>query len=146
MPKLLGIDPGQRWVGLATSDDLQSIATPYKTLDRDNQAVSKVLLEILETESIERIVVGYPDPLKVETNERTRQVDEFIEDSVEPLPVPYETISERYSTKEAKRRRRERSEGGEPDDAEAAAVILQTYIDRGSNSSQGRDHPSADRE
>lgn len=135
MPKLLGIDPGQRWVGLATSDESESIATPLRVIDRNESDLSETLRTLVHEESIDRVIVGYPDPLKVDENERTRQVDDFIKSSVEPLPVPHETISERYSTKQARRKREEREKGGEPGDDEAAAVILQAYLERQSESS-----------
>lgn len=135
MPKLLGIDPGQRWVGLATSDESESIATPLTVIDRREEDLTESLQSIIHEESIDRVIVGYPDPLKVNENERTRQVDELIEESVDPLPVPHETISERYSTKQARRKRKAREKGGEPGDDEAAAIILQTYLERKSGSS-----------
>lgn len=140
MPKLLGIDPGQRRVGLATSDASQSIATPLDVIDRETAELGEALKEVVQREGIDRVIVGYPEPLKVEENERTRQVDAFIESFVVPLPVPFETFSERYSTKEARRKREQREKGGTPGDDEAAAVILQTYLDRlkdGTSSSPG---------
>lgn len=132
MPKLLGIDPGQRRVGLATSDESGSIANPYRIVDRKEEDLPDALREAVRSEEITRIIVGYPDPLKVDENERTRQVDEFIRTMIKPLSVPHETISERYSTKEARRRRQQRDDDGPPGDDEAAAVILQTYLDRSS--------------
>lgn len=129
LPKLLGIDPGQRWVGLATTDETATITIPLETVDRREENLSGRLNDILEDHEVDRIVVGYPDPLKVDENERTRQVDNFIAEFVEPLPVPYESVSERYTTKRAGELREERGTTSEDQpDAEAAALILDQYL------------------
>jgi len=139
--KLLGIDPGKRWVGLASSDDTGTIATPLETIDRETVELSETLKSILNDEAINRIVVGYPEPLQAESNERTRQVDQFINEFVKPLDVPFNTVSERYTTKEARRLRSKRGQSpSEAADAEAAAVILQYFLDC-SNKQEG---PSQD--
>jgi putative Holliday junction resolvase len=130
--KLLGIDPGERWVGLALSDETGTLASPYGTIDRNEQDVNKQLAELIRQKSIDRIIVGFPRPLKTDTNERTRKVDEFIETIIQPLSVPHETVSERYTTKEARRLREQRDDNpSSASDAEAAALILQHYIDSG---------------
>jgi putative Holliday junction resolvase len=129
LPKLLGIDPGQRWVGLATTDETATITTPLETVDCRATNLSEHLKTVVRDHEVDRIIVGYPDPLKVDENERTRQVDDFIDEFVDPLPVPYETVSERYTTKRADELRKERDTPSEDQpDAEAAALILDQYL------------------
>lgn len=128
--KLLGIDPGDRWVGVALSDETGTLASPYTTIDTDQQDVGKRLKELVRQESVDRIIIGFPEPLKTDSNERTRKVDAFIDSVIQPLSVSYETVSERYTSKEARRLREVRDDDPtSASDAEAAALILQHYID-----------------
>jgi len=128
MPRYLGIDPGERRVGLALSDGTGALAFPLEIVDRKRQNLAARLRALLDTYDVETIVVGYPVPLRVSENERTRQVDRFIERFVEPLDVPHVTVSERYSSREADRLRRRREAGGEAGDDEAAALILERFL------------------
>lgn len=130
MPRYLGIDPGGRRVGLALSDDTGTLASPLEVVDREGQDLSERLRAVLEEHDVGRVVVGYPVPLRTDENERTRQVDRFIERFVEPLPVEHTVVSERYSTAEADELRRQRGAGGEAGDDEAAALILRRYLER----------------
>ncbi len=131
MGKLLGIDPGGRRVGIALSDGTGTLASPCRNVDRQTEDLLKVLRKLVQNEGVDRIIVGFPEPLQVDSNERTREVETFIDQFIEPLSVPYETVSERYTTKEARRLREVRN--GAPSqtpDEEAAALILQHYLDR----------------
>lgn len=130
MPRYLGVDPGGRRVGLALSDETGTLASPLEVVDRENQDLDDRLRTVLEEFGVERVVVGYPVPLRTDENERTRQVDRFIERYVEPLPVPYTAVSERYSTAEADELRRRRDAGGTAGDDEAAALILDRFLER----------------
>lgn len=140
MKRYLAIDPGQRWVGLAHSDPAGTIATPHAVVDRENESLSEVLESLIDAKNVDEIIVGYPTPLKTDENERTRQVDEFIDRFVSPLPIPHQTISERYSTKDAERLREDRGDHGGPDDDEAAAMILEYYLERQSGPAPSEDH------
>lgn len=140
MKRYLAIDPGQRWVGLAHSDPAGTIATPHDVVDRKNESLSGILESLIDEKNIDEVIVGYPTPLKTDENERTRQVDQFIEQFVSPLPVPHQTISERYSTKDAERLRDKRGDVGGPDDDEAAAMILEYYLERQSGPAPSREH------
>ncbi len=59
--RLMGIDPGKKRVGIAISDENKIVATPYKTLIRNNYAellsgIKKIIVE----NQIDGIVVGNP--------------------------------------------------------------------------------------
>lgn len=140
MPKLLGVDPGNRWVGLATTDRTRTVATPLVTLDRSESDVGDRLKEIVDRHNIERIIIGFPDPLRTNQNERTREVEQFIETYIKPLMIPYETVSERYTTKRARRFRIHRGDdASRVPDSEAAALILQNYLDLNHENEASRD-------
>lgn len=139
MNRLLGVDPGKRWVGLALTDSARTISRPLRVVDRQRESLGNHLRNIIESHDVGKIIVGYPTPLKIDQNERTRQVDEFIEHFIESLSIPHETISERYSTREASRLRRKKGQSGEGTDAEAAAMILQYYLESRQDSSEKMD-------
>ena len=129
MARLLGIDPGLRRVGLAISDPVGIIATPVQIIDRKENSPREIIEELLKEREIEKIVVGYPVPLKTKANQRTRQVDQFIEEHLVGLGLPVVKFNERYSSREAERLKRLRG-GSKAGDDEAAALILQHYLDK----------------
>lgn len=137
MPRLLGIDPGQRRTGIALSDPSGALARPLTVLEERGEELTDRIRGLVREYGVDRVVVGYPKPLRVEENERTRQVDAFLRDVLEPLDVPVVTVSERYTTRQAERLRRERGQPDEASDAEAAALILQRYLDEEASSSPG---------
>lgn len=128
--KLLGIDYGTKRIGLAVGDTDSKIASPIKTLSFDESFWSN-LKSIVREERIEKIIVGMPKSLGVKRNEETKMesekgVERFIE-KLKNLKISIETEDERFSTHLANRLlgniKKDR-------DAVAAAVILQSYLDR----------------
>lgn len=133
--RTIGLDVGERRVGIAICDTAGILATPYsaierKRLDQDISAIN----EIATKEEVSRIVVGMP--LSLDGSEgyqakKTLIFYEAIKKAVDPIPV--ELWDERFSTDEAARRLTEA--GVTPSrnkarlDASAAAVILQSYLD-----------------
>ena len=57
--KILAIDYGKKWIGLAVSDDERKLAFPYKTLE-NNSKLFPALNEIIKKEDIYKIVIGLP--------------------------------------------------------------------------------------
>jgi putative transcription antitermination factor YqgF len=116
---------------VALSDESSSLARPLTVLDQTGKELREGIRNIAKAHDVETIVVGFPDPLRTDENERTRPVERFIRTILEPLDRPLVRVSERYTTKQATRLRRERGQSGEASDAEAAALILQRYLDEG---------------
>ncbi|MFP4686894.1 MAG: Holliday junction resolvase RuvX [bacterium] len=130
MSRLLGIDPGLRRIGLALSDEMGIIARPLKIIDRKVDNPLEIISNTVENWNVSAIVIGYPTPLKTKKNERTCQVDEFIKQYLRPLGIPVEKISERYTTRQAEQLARERGAKKAAGDDQAAALILQYYINQ----------------
>ncbi len=128
MARLLGVDPGLRYVGLAISDPGQVIARPLKVVDGEVEELSVELQQLLEEYEVELLLVGYPEPLGGGENERTRQVEDFIKEYLEPLAVPYRRVSERYTSKQAQRLAQSREASDQRRDADAAALIVNHFI------------------
>ncbi len=140
MMRVLGIDLGERRVGLAVSDRSRTLSRPLLTLtvNGSNDAVNRVVREIArlaaEEDGLEAIVVGKPTRLDGSPNAQTSRVASFVAalGVRTALPIAYE--DERLTSREAESRlavgerdwRRRKAEI----DAVAAAIILQEYLDR----------------
>ena len=76
MPKILGVDYGERRTGVAVGDDSQTIAFPRETLEcpRLEQAAAAVA-RLAEAEQAAEIVVGYPLNMNGSAGARTARTD-----------------------------------------------------------------------
>ena len=138
MPRYLGVDYGERRIGVALSDPSATIAQPLPTLPRrkgKRPPVAK-LIAIIAEHDVAGIVVGLPLSLDGEENEWTREVRAFGEKLGTRVDRPVAFIDERMTSVSAERAvrsiglpRRER-ERKERIDAAAAVLILQSYLDR----------------
>lgn len=70
--KLLALDIGDVWTGIAISDPLGMFARPFKTVSTEKIIPS--LHEIIEQEGIKRIVVGYPKTMRGTQSAQTQKV------------------------------------------------------------------------
>src|SRR5438128_269235 len=130
--RVLGIDVGERRVGLAVSDVTQTLARPLTTLSVKgmDDAVGRVLLEIghlaAEEDGLAAIVVGVPSRLDGTPSEQTPRVAAFVDALTARTRLPIVQMDERLTSREAEsrlavrerdwRRRKERL------DAAAAAI------------------------
>ena len=131
----LGIDFGERRIGLAKSDPSGLIASAHRTITYKvlNKAIDEIVEEA-EKLKVAGIVVGYPvAPDEGSGGERCRMVDGFIEKLKKKYDGPIYRMDERDSTEEAKEimHRYGKKTGKEREklDRLAAAVILQRYLD-----------------
>jgi putative Holliday junction resolvase len=132
----LGIDYGSERIGLALSDPLGIIATPYETLP-NTAAVLDQLKEIVTREIISTLVVGMPLNLKGEIGAKAKEVEVFVEQLASVQGVSIVLWDERYTTTMAKRsmidlgtKKKTRQQDRGRVDAMAAAILLQSYLDR----------------
>ena len=134
MSRVLGIDFGERRIGLALSDPMGIIAKPFKIIDR--KKIVDYVSEILNTSKENNaniIVVGLPLTLRGEESKQTQVVKKFIEELTQLGKIPVVPVDERYSSIAAKRSLQEQGvktghEKGRVDET-AAAIILQEYLD-----------------
>jgi putative Holliday junction resolvase len=134
---VLGIDAGERRVGVALSDESRLLATPLTVLDRAHglAPVLDALAKLSVREGVAEIVVGLPLNADGSAGRQARRAQDFARVASRVLGLPVEMWDERLSTHEAEeilraqgrnlRRVRQRGEI----DAVAAAVILQDYLD-----------------
>ena len=134
MGRLLAIEYGARRVGLALSDPLKMIASPYRTIINNNITI---LIEEIETiiaaEDVELTIIGLPLGMAGQKTEQTKKVEEFVDKLTDRgIIIKYE--DERWSSVAAKRSMKEQNikSGHNKDlvDQTAAAIFLQQYLDR----------------
>ncbi len=117
--KCLGIDVGQERVGVAVSDDGGSMAFPLTVIER--KECTEYLLALLAERNIETAVFGESVDLDGADNPIMKEVQKIAKALREQVKVVFEP--EQFSTQAAERL-------GKGTDAEAAAIILQSYLDR----------------
>lgn len=131
--RVLGLDVGDRRIGLALSDPLGILASGLGALERrDLERDIQAILALVEEKQVERIVVGLPKRLDGSLGEQARKVQELASSLSEVSPVPVEYWDERLSTVAAQELLRQagakKASRGRVD-AAAASVILQGYLD-----------------
>ena len=137
MARVLGIDFGEKRVGLALSDRLNLIASPYKTLQyiSENDLIKKIKKIVFEKE-IKVFVLGLPLNMKGEDSAQTKKVRMFKKNlSILNLPIVYQ--DERFSSIVAKNslvfQNVKTGHNKSEIDRTAAALILQQYLDKNSH-------------
>ena len=135
MPRILGVDYGQRRVGLAVSDPTGIIATPLSVVEvtSDGEAVRRVADTARAVEA-EKVVVGLPISLSGTEGPMAAKVRAFVAELAKRVAIPVETWDERLTTSLVERmlvdadvsRQRRR----QVRDKLAAQVLLQGYLDR----------------
>jgi len=123
--KYLGIDYGAKRVGVAVSDVGGSIAFPRATLPNDAKLLG-ALAQVIRDEKIERVIVGDTRSHGGGENPITQDAERFMDDVARETGVPVSRAFEVFSSIEASRFA---PKGKEHDDAAAAAVILQRFLD-----------------
>ncbi len=136
----MGIDHGERRIGVAISDESKTLARPLVVLGaRTSPPLTDQLVELIrrmmaEEGSLDLIVVGLPKRLDGTAHEGTRRVERFIRTLAARTPIRIVTEDERLSSREAESRlamfRKDWRQRKALLDAASAAVILQDYLDR----------------
>ena len=134
LSRVLGLDFGERRIGLALSDPLGIIAKPLTIIDRKKTAdyISRIS-EIISERKITSIVVGLPLTLKGGYSKQTEIVLAFIDQLKSDLQIPIMTVDERLSSVAAVKSLQAQAvktghNKGRVDET-AAAIFLQEYLD-----------------
>jgi putative pre-16S rRNA nuclease len=138
--RALGIDYGERRIGLALSDATGLLASPWKQMSNDGNlgaAAARIADEVralqAEDAGLDAIVVGLPRRLSGEPNEQTPRVQQLANLLGERTSVPIVLQDERLTSREADEllaaRERDWRRRKQHVDALAAALILQDYLD-----------------
>ncbi len=124
----LGIDWGEKKIGLAMADDETRLAFANQVVLNDKN-ISKNLAEIIDEYSIERVVIGLSTNDVQSDNEK--KIKSFANDLKSRFEVDVVFTEEMFSTREAQTnlKAQEVKKLNSKDDAEAARILLQSYLD-----------------
>lgn len=125
----LGLDIGEKRIGIARADSGVKLAYPYKTLSVDER-VGDEIRTIIDSESIDTLVVGYPRNQSGEPTAQSAFTTKFINDlSLKEVEVVYQ--DESVTSVLAEERlimQKQPYEKGDIDKM-AASIILQDYLE-----------------
>jgi putative Holliday junction resolvase len=135
MPRYLGIDYGEKRIGLALSDPTLTIAQTFKTIHYSSlKDLLRQISDLVEELEIDKIILGLPLTMKGSDSQKTTEVRTFGEKMDRRLDVPVIYVDERFTTIRAHQILNEM--GKQPSktrqkvDQLAAQQILQTYLDK----------------
>lgn len=147
MARVLGIDYGERRIGLALSDPTATIAQPLPTLQRraGKRPPVAAVVRLIEEHSAGEIVLGLPLTSAGDESNWTREVRAFGDSIGERTGLPIHYIDERMTSARAERvvrsigLKKSEREQKERVDAAAAVLILQAHLDRQARAAQRED-------
>jgi len=135
--RALGLDLGAKRIGVAISDDAERVATGLETITRARAGRSAdhgSIAQLVEEWGAQVVVVGLPLSLDGSEGPAARLVADEVAELRAVLPVPVETVDERFTTVTAGRQLQASGVRGKARtaviDRTAAAVLLQAWLDR----------------
>jgi putative Holliday junction resolvase len=125
---ILGLDWGQRKIGLAIAEPEIAIASAFDVIE-NNEHIFEELHKVIEQNNIDMIVIGKSAHLSQEDN--TKLIESFGNTCCEKLGLAVVFVPEMFSTREAHTNLKSAGKKNldDKDDAEAARIILQQYLD-----------------
>lgn len=135
MGRALGIDFGERRIGIALSDPEGRFAVPWGTIERqtDRRAAYRIA-DLAKSEAVEWVVIGEPLDLEGRAGESSERVRRFGARIERATRLPVQWIDEALTTVEASERLRradlDHRDHPERRDAVAAQILLQEALDR----------------
>ena len=121
--KILGVDYGLKWIGIAMSDDENKMAFPCETLENNFKLFGR-LNELIKKENIYKVIIGLPLNKNMKPTTQTTEVENWAEKLIKEVDLPIEFENEILTTKAADK------SGAKNIHSAAAAILLQSYLDR----------------
>lgn len=130
----LGVDPGEKRIGLAISDEGGNFARPLSVINRSSySAAAEHILQIVSQRGINLIIIGQSFDENGQPSYLGRQSARLAEAIREKTSIPIKFWDEAFSTADAIQARHEmgsrKNRSNKNLDASAAALMLQTYLD-----------------
>jgi len=127
LKRIVALDYGASWVGVAHTDPMQMFVQPYTTWK--NFEFFKQLDEYLKKFDVEIIIIGYPITMKGKESEQTK----IIIDIYEKIKNQYPTIKcilhdERLTSQHAQKIKKENNKSAHSEHSVAASILLQSYL------------------
>ncbi len=133
----MALDVGDSRIGVAMSDPTEMLATPLTIIRRTVESDDvKTIVKLLAERGVGKLLIGLPLTLSGEVGIQAQKVKAFTEVLSRSLEVPFEFVDERFSTVAAREYMHETGKKKDrfkkKDDAVAAAVVLQSYLEEAS--------------
>lgn len=126
----LSLDVGERRIGVAVGDDGVRIAVPFETIEVDGNEIKRIA-QLVITENIDVVVIGYPRNQSGEPTAQTAFVESFagqLADIAPEIVYQDESLTSVLAEQRLKSYGKPFSKGDI--DAQAAALILQDYLEQ----------------
>jgi putative Holliday junction resolvase len=130
--RILGIDLGEKRIGLAISDEGGKIACGFGVIDRKGDLMDR-LKEIVSSKDVKEIVIGLPRSMDGDIGKQGKRVSCFAKKVAQSLGVPIKLWDERLTTSSSERLLIQadlsRKKRRRVVDKLSATLILQNYLD-----------------
>jgi putative Holliday junction resolvase len=128
----LGLDIGDRRIGVALSDPEGILASTFSVIERREDSLAiKAIIDVIDQKEVGQVIIGLPRSLDGSLGWQVEKVKKFVQRLCRYTKIPVDYRDERLTTVMAQRMRRalgdKKGKGGY--DAQAAAIILQSYLD-----------------
>jgi putative Holliday junction resolvase len=130
----MALDVGDSRIGVALSDPTEMLATPLTIIKRGGESADvKIISNLVGQHHVGKLLIGLPLSLSGDVGVQAQKVKAFADVLVKSLSIPFAFVDESFSTVTAREymsetgRREDRFK--KRDDAVAAAVILQSYLE-----------------
>ncbi|MBC7194048.1 MAG: Holliday junction resolvase RuvX [Caldisericia bacterium] len=137
MKRILGIDWGEKKLGISVSDPLKISANGVGVFYGDYEEKMKIIEDVIKKYDVEKIVLGLPISLSGEIGKEGEKILKIKEDIEKRFNIDVELIDERFTTKISKEKFSFQKKKGEkikkrdiPDDLSSAIIILNSYLER----------------
>lgn len=132
--RILAIDYGSQRIGLALSDPTGTLARPLPFLPAKGDAkLAKEIAALAAKEQVTLLLLGLPRHMNGSLGEAAQKVQAFAATLGQATKTPIKLVDERLSTVQASRQLQEAGKDARAQrgriDSEAAAVLLQGYLD-----------------
>lgn len=125
----LCLDVGEKRIGTAVGDDAIRLAVPFETIEVDGNEI-EAIARLAVTESADTIIVGYPRNQSGETTAQTAYVEAFARRLTDIAEIIFqdESLTSVIAEERLKSYKKPYTKGDI--DAQAAAIILQDYLEQ----------------
>ena len=132
--RIMGVDPGDKRIGIAISDPTQTIASPYSVIEHTSrEADARAILAIGEENQVGLVLIGQALNWDGDISPQGKKAARLAEEIQSLGDIPVKLWDEYGSTRTARESRQmmnlPRNKRKGHHDQIAAVIILQTYLD-----------------
>ena len=134
----MALDVGDSRIGVALSDPMEMLATPLTIINRTAESADiSMIAGLVKEHAVGKLLIGLPISLSGQVGMQAQKVKAFADVLTKSISVPFEFVDESFSTVAAREYMREtgrkKDRFKKKDDAVAAAVVLQSYLEGASS-------------